>query len=111
MTQRGLLNNPMKILSWNCQGLAKPKAVRALRFFLSRNKPDVLFISEVKTLISPSISKALYSVALVNHVIVPPLGLAGGLILAWTNNINLTTIHLNHSFIHSSVSHDPNEPN
>lgn len=100
----------MKILSWNCQGLSKPRAIRTLRLILKDCKPDLIFISEVKTLFSTSISKALSSYSLSNHSFVPPIGLAVGLVMAWTNNINLTISLLNSTFIHAQITHDPNSP-
>lgn len=36
----------MKIISWNCRGLGKSSAVRALLELQGRLKPDVLFQSE-----------------------------------------------------------------
>jgi exonuclease III len=41
----------MKLLSWNCRGLARPAAVRTLRRLIKDHSPDILFISETK--ISP----------------------------------------------------------
>lgn len=108
-THRGLRNSPMKAISWNCQGLAKPKAVRALKLLLKSSKPDIIFISEVKIPLSTSISKALSSHSLSNISFVPPAGKAGGLILAWSHNINLNITLLNSSFIHASI-HDLDSP-
>lgn len=90
----------MKILSCNCQGLAKPKAVRALRSLLSSSKPDILFLCEVKTHFSSLISKALISHSLSSHSFVPHVGAAYGLIHAWKNNINLSISFVNSAFIH-----------
>jgi exonuclease III len=36
----------MKILAWNCQGLASARAVRALLDIQKREKLDVFFLSE-----------------------------------------------------------------
>lgn len=106
MTQRGRINNPMKILAWNCQWLVKPKAIRSLGCLLSDTKPEILFLCEVKTLFSPLISKALSSHSLSNHTFVPPLGTAGGLILAWKGNINLKIINQHNSYLHISIPYD-----
>lgn len=96
------------IISWNCQGLTKPKAIRAFRLLLKNTKPDVLFLCEVKTLLSPTISKALNSHSLHNISFVPHIGTAGSLLLAWTNNISLNVSVTNNNFIHSSITIDPN---
>ena len=36
----------MKLLAWNCQGLASSRAVRALLEIQKREKPDAFFLSE-----------------------------------------------------------------
>ena len=36
----------MKILIWNCRGMNKFTAVRALQVLLERIRPDVVFLSE-----------------------------------------------------------------
>ncbi|KAL3641647.1 hypothetical protein CASFOL_012462 [Castilleja foliolosa] len=96
----------MKILSWNCRGLAKPAAIRALSFSLKKSKPDILFLCEVKILVSHPLLNALNLAKLSNHVFVPPIGNAGGLLLAWNNDTKLKVLVQNHSFIHSIISHD-----
>lgn len=96
----------MKILSWNCQGLAKPKVIRALRLLLSLSKPDVLFLCELKTHSSSDISKALSSCFLTNSVFVPPVGIAGGLCLAWNNTISITITLQNNFLINALITSD-----
>lgn len=96
----------MKILSWNCQGLAKPKAIRALRLLLSSSKPDILFLCEIKTPSFTSISNALSVFSLTNFVSVPPIGFAGGLCLAWNSNISLTVTLQKNFTINALISPD-----
>jgi len=38
----------MKILAWNCKGLGKPHAVKALQQLLKVHSHDVVFLSETK---------------------------------------------------------------
>ncbi|XP_012843184.1 PREDICTED: uncharacterized protein LOC105963337 [Erythranthe guttata] len=91
------------IIAWNCQGLAKPKAVRALRLLLRNNKPEIVFLSEIKTPHIAAITKALSCFSLPHFFSVPPIGLAGGLILAWSNSINLHITSHNQTFINALV--------
>ncbi|KAL3833012.1 hypothetical protein ACJIZ3_007748 [Penstemon smallii] len=79
----------MRALAWNCQGLGKPKAGRTLRALLRECKPDILFLSEIKTSKFEMITSLLTTNSLPNHVFVPPLGKAGGLCLAWRNPLNV----------------------
>jgi exonuclease III len=46
----------MKLLSWNCRGLGKPAAVRALKLLTQAHHPDIVFLSETK-LLSSELSK------------------------------------------------------
>ncbi|KAL3655056.1 hypothetical protein CASFOL_000842 [Castilleja foliolosa] len=85
-------------------GLAKPRAIHALRFHLKEAKPDVIFICEVKTSFSSVIAKALSSQKLNNHSFYPPDGNAGGIILAWGENTNLSTNGLQQNFIHTTIT-------
>lgn len=98
----------MKIISWNCQGLAQSKAIRALKHLLKDAKPDLIFLCEIKTAFSSSLSKALLSHCLASNHFVPPTGTAGGLLLAWNNNIRVKILSSSQSQIHAEVSHDLN---
>jgi exonuclease III len=42
----------MKILAWNCRGLARASTIRSLRAKVRKCSPDILFLSETK--IQPS---------------------------------------------------------
>ncbi|KAL3655175.1 hypothetical protein CASFOL_000961 [Castilleja foliolosa] len=108
MTQRGPRNSSMKIFAWNCQGLAQPRAVRALKFLIKESKADVVFISEVKTTLSPLISNSLINLKLVNISFSPPVGKAGGLLLAWKSDISLKVLITNSFFFHSTVTEKNN---
>ncbi|KAL3625104.1 hypothetical protein CASFOL_031772 [Castilleja foliolosa] len=103
LTQRGPRNSSMKMLVWNCQGLAQPKAVRALRFLIRETKADVVFISEVKSPLSPLISNSLKALNFTKSAFSPPIEKSGGLILAWKDNINLTILSTHSNFFHTSI--------
>jgi exonuclease III len=38
----------MKLLAWNCRGLARASTIRALRAKVWKHSPDVLYLSETK---------------------------------------------------------------
>lgn len=68
----------MIIWSWNCQGLNKPAAVRALRLLLNSHKPHVLLLSEIKISVVVNFLLA-SSLHFQHHYFVPARGKAGGL--------------------------------
>jgi exonuclease III len=38
----------MKLLSWNCRGLGKPSAIRALKKLLQSHQPSIVYLMETK---------------------------------------------------------------
>ncbi|KAL3638072.1 hypothetical protein CASFOL_018085 [Castilleja foliolosa] len=104
LTRRGSGNNLMKILVWNCRGLAQPKAIRALRHIISDSKAELIFISEVKSPLTPLISSSLANLNFNNNAFSPPVGKSGGLLMAWKNHITLNSMIVNQYFIHSTVT-------
>jgi exonuclease III len=39
----------MKLLAWNCRGLAQPSTVRSLQAFLMNESPDIVFLTKTKS--------------------------------------------------------------
>ncbi|KAL3825541.1 hypothetical protein ACJIZ3_021570 [Penstemon smallii] len=107
-TPWGRTCNPMRTLAWNCQGLGKPKAGRALRELLKNSKPDILFLSEIKTSSTSPIINILNFAHLSNHIFVPPIGIAGGLCLAWTSDTNVQVLSMDATYIDAMVTTDQN---
>ncbi|KAL3849582.1 hypothetical protein ACJIZ3_011464 [Penstemon smallii] len=98
----------MKILSWNCRGLAQPGAVRAFKALLFDSSPDLLFLCELKTAETTVIRSCLNSARLSHHFFVPPVGLAGGLCLAWKHHIDLEILTHDNCLIHAVLTSDSN---
>lgn len=94
----------MILLAWNCQGLAKPKAIRALRSLLSNSRPDVLFLLKIKTSDPSTLLFVLTYFSLSQSVIIPPIGIAGGICLAWKNFINASVTAQNSFLINIHIS-------
>ena len=72
----------MNILSWNCQGLGNPKAVRALHNMVKMKGPKVLFLLETK-LDSGRMEGVIIKLGYDNVFSVPSMGRSGGLALLW----------------------------
>jgi exonuclease III len=96
----------MKILSWNCRGLARPAMVLTLRRLIRDQSPDLLFLSETK--ISPSqVSATLNKLGFFLMSQVPASGLSGGLVLSWRPGVDLECFSLNKHSISAWCYSDP----
>jgi exonuclease III len=94
----------MRILAWNCRGLGKPFAVRALRQLLKVNRPDVVFLSETKMCESdPYLKSNLCSENLPNYFLVNCAKnkgkRSGGLIMLWNKDVHLNILNHDNRFI------------
>jgi hypothetical protein len=91
----------MKILSWNCQGLGNPRAVRALKKLISTYQPDMIFLMETK-LLEPQFKflhmfRDTYHYHTIDYSISGG-GRAGGLAIIWnhcTLSVNIMNCDLN----------------
>lgn len=75
----------MKIMSWNCRGLAKPSFVRVMKKLIKRHKPSIISLLETKVLediVAESVSK----LGLSHSIIVDPWVYSSGLCLIWNEN-------------------------
>ncbi|KAL3813124.1 hypothetical protein ACJIZ3_014392 [Penstemon smallii] len=97
----------MSTLAWNCRGLGKPEAGRALKDLLRRSKPDFVFLCEIKTHKLDIVSNILSTSSLPNHHFVPPQKFAGGLCLAWTANLNVNITSYDLSHINALILYEP----
>ena len=84
----------MKILAWNCKGLARPAAVWTLRRLIRDQSPDILFLSETK-ISPPQVSATLNSLGFFLMSQVAAIGINGGLVLTWRLGIDLECFVLN----------------
>ena len=77
----------MKILAWNCRGLARPAIVRTLRRLIRDQSPDIRFLSETK--ISSQVSATLNRLGFFLMSQIAATGINGGLVLSWRPGIDL----------------------
>ncbi|XP_030478269.1 uncharacterized protein LOC115695336 [Cannabis sativa] len=95
----------MKILSWNARGLGNPTAFRHLKLLVRQLSPQVLFLMETR-LGSYSISKFRHSLQFNNGLESPRVGLSGGLMLLWKDNINVSLNVFGPTYFDSFLSID-----
>jgi hypothetical protein len=101
----------MKLLSWNCRGLGKASAVRALRQLILTHNLDIVFSLKLnfKMLIlgkkTNSFGQSLSNMFVVDCNITQN-NRGGGLAMLWTNNVNLNIIGFNENMIDCYVDCD-----
>ncbi|XP_050211436.1 uncharacterized protein LOC126661625 [Mercurialis annua] len=95
----------MKILSWNLQGAGNPWTVRALKFIINNNSPDIFFLSETKLVVGEFnfICRSFFAY---KSFIVDADGRKGGLALFWKNDLVVDISNHSHNHI-AFHSHDP----
>ena len=87
----------MKILVWNCRGMRKPAAVRALLGIQERLKPDVLFLSETHLDMAKA-GKLKRRLGFDEMEVSESDGRSGGLIMLWQTTLGVSSraIHSNY---------------
>jgi exonuclease III len=94
----------MKLLSWNCRGLGKASAVRALRQLILNHHPDIVFLTETKFQNSDFRKKTNSFGHHLPNLFVVDCNITqnnrrGGLAMMWANNVNLQIIGNNENMI------------
>ncbi|KAL5699684.1 hypothetical protein ACHQM5_030553 [Ranunculus cassubicifolius] len=69
---------------------------------LKESKPEIVFISETKTNSSQILSTIRY-LEYENYFYMPPVGLAGGLLLIWNTNMDIQVLHHSKYIIHTKI--------
>jgi hypothetical protein len=100
----------MKLLAWNCRGLARASTIRSLRAKVRKHSPDILYLSETK--IPPSAACIILNgLGFFLMIHAPPLGSKGGLLLAWKVGVDLECFQTNVNTISAwCYSDPPNHP-
>jgi exonuclease III len=94
----------MKLLSWNCSGLGKASAVRAIRQLILTHHPDMIFLTETKfqscdfnkkaNSFGPSLSNCF-----VVDCTISPRNRKGGLALFLSKDVKINIIGFNENMI------------
>ncbi|GMI82336.1 hypothetical protein HRI_001902900 [Hibiscus trionum] len=79
----------MRLLSWNVQGLGKPRTVGRLRDFLRDINPSIVFLIETK-LQTDEMMKVRKRCGFPNGVEVGSRGRSGGLCLGWRDGCQIS---------------------
>jgi len=88
----------MKIMAWNCQGLASARAVHAFLEIQKRERPDVFFLS--KTHLGKAKAEILKRKLGCDHFIIHESdGRSGGLLMLWRKDIVIQNQGVSQYFI------------
>jgi hypothetical protein len=98
----------MKILAWNCRGLARGPTICALRALIRAQHPDLLFLSKTKVLCS-RFQPSLFGLGFSAWLEVPPSGLQGGLYMAWKHGVDVELVRINKNCISCLVFSEPSQ--
>ncbi|KAK8507583.1 hypothetical protein V6N12_072837 [Hibiscus sabdariffa] len=93
----------MVILTWNVRGLGNRETNRALRNSIQKFQPDIAFLSETKQQMK-YLEKTKVKMKLMHSYYVEPDGLAGGLLLWWTKETQITILSSRKHFIDAKIS-------
>ena len=96
----------MKVLAWNCRGLACALTVRTVRALVRNYRPNVLFLSKTKVM-SSRYWNSLFRMGFSSWLQVPPIGFKGGLFVTWKQGFVLEPIRLDANHISCLVVSTP----
>lgn len=97
----------MKIIPWNCRGLHRPAAGRALKALIREFDPVGIFLIETKCA-DEIVAKVMKYLGFTFFFSVSPLGSKGGLAFCWRPNLKFDVLLLSHHIFHLLV-HPENE--
>lgn len=96
----------MILIAWNCREIGHPATVRQLKDLALSHRPDVMFLAEVKCNNTTSVQRLAVATKFDHFEFVPSIRKAGGLILMWTNNVNMKVVSANTYMINCLIFDD-----
>ncbi|WZZ00931.1 hypothetical protein YC2023_073259 [Brassica napus] len=98
----------MRTLSWNCRGLGSDSTVRRLKEIDRKYLPDIICLSETK---QPDdyVRDVGAQLGSVFSVLVPPVGIGGGLVIFFKHHVQLSVISSSANLIDCKVSCNENQ--
>lgn len=97
----------MIAIVWNCRGLGNASTVWNLRDLIISHKPNVIFLSKIKCRSTIRLCNFVHKFSFCNMELVPAKGYAGGLMLFWTDVVDISVTFANDNMINCSVINDP----
>lgn len=76
----------MKLLSWNCRGIGRPRTCHQLKALVKFHSPDFVFLSETKNK-PKKLDSVRRRINMNNGFWIDPIGLSGGLGFFWNDSV------------------------
>ncbi|XP_031091057.1 uncharacterized protein LOC115996050 [Ipomoea triloba] len=100
----------MKIITWNCRGIADGRARKHVKQLLNSTKADILCLLEIRSPKADRMINMIYSLGFTNHFIVDPIGFAGGFLLLWNQGrVKINMVGHSSQAIHTKICLEPND--
>ncbi|KAK9041081.1 hypothetical protein V6N11_016203 [Hibiscus sabdariffa] len=93
----------MAMLAWKVRGLSNKDTVRALKNFVFKFNPGIIFLSEMKQKMR-YLEKIRMKMKYDNAHYVEPIGIAGGLLLWWKNDVKVSILQSGKNIIDCELS-------
>lgn len=101
------VEQPRQIPSCNCRGLGNSRTVRKLCHLAREKRPESIFLIEIKVQ-QMRMEQIKWKVGMSNGLMINPIGLKGGLVLLWTDEVDLEIINFSSFHIHSMIKNSSN---
>ena len=92
----------MSLLSWNCQGLANPRIVKALEKVVNKEDPIIVFLMKTKSK-RDWMEKLKEKCNMKHGLIIPSNGNSGGLAMMWKEEVKVDVKMYSHDHIDAWV--------
>ncbi|XP_004297985.1 PREDICTED: uncharacterized protein LOC101309247 [Fragaria vesca subsp. vesca] len=93
----------MRTISWNYRGLGRTATVKALGEIISRQRPNILFLSETHKTTS-YVEKIRRKMRFSQGFCVDPIGIAGDLCLWWDDSLLINIVDFSKNFLDTMIT-------
>lgn len=75
----------MKILTWNCRGLARTSFIRVMKQLIKMHNPSIVALLETRT-VAEHATKIVKKLGYTSSIVVDPYGFSGDMCLLWNED-------------------------